>query len=110
MGGAVGAEQARFRQGPGITPVGLDRPRPGRIHGATFGSATMASWPRASRHRAAHSLSVEASITIRPRGRDPSTASKRSGSVTAGRASSRAACHAMRFFTLQHTEPQRPPR
>ena len=52
--------------------------------GAKFGSATMTSWPRASRHRATHSthsLSVEASITIRARGRDPSTAPKRSGSV-----------------------------
>jgi hypothetical protein len=35
--------------------------------GEKFGSATMTSWPKASRHRATHSLSVEASITIRAR-------------------------------------------
>ncbi len=33
MGGAVGAEQTGFGQGPGITPVGLDLARPRRIHG-----------------------------------------------------------------------------
>jgi hypothetical protein len=33
MGGAVGAEQARLGQGPGIASVGLDLARPGRIHG-----------------------------------------------------------------------------
>jgi hypothetical protein len=33
MGGAVGAEQARLRQGPGIAPVGLDLAGAGRIHG-----------------------------------------------------------------------------
>jgi len=49
--------------------------------GAKFGSATMTSWPRASRQRATHSLSVEASITMRARGRLSSTAAKRSGSV-----------------------------
>src|SRR5262245_25333569 len=49
--------------------------------GAKFGSATMTSWPRASRPRATHSLSVEASITMRARGRVASTAAKCSGSV-----------------------------
>ena len=33
MGGAVGAEQARLRQGAGIAPVGLDLAGAGRIHG-----------------------------------------------------------------------------
>ena len=33
--------------------------------GAKFGSATMTSCPSDSRHRATHSLSVEASITVR---------------------------------------------
>ena len=39
--------------------------------GAKFGSATMTSWPSASRHRATHSLSVDDSITICARGRAP---------------------------------------
>ena len=60
----------------------LDLARPRRIHGREVRvSATMTSWPSASRQRATHSLSVEASITIRARGRVPSTASKRAGSV-----------------------------
>jgi hypothetical protein len=33
MGGAVGAEQTRLRQGPGIAPVGLDLAGAGGIHG-----------------------------------------------------------------------------
>jgi len=33
MGGAVGAEQARLRQSPGIASVGLHLARPRRIHG-----------------------------------------------------------------------------
>ena len=33
MGGAVGAEQARLGQGPGIAPVGLDLAGAGGIHG-----------------------------------------------------------------------------
>ena len=48
---------------------------------AKFGSATMTSWPSASRQRATHSLSVEASIRFRARAREPSTAATRSGSV-----------------------------
>jgi glycine cleavage system aminomethyltransferase T len=35
--------------------------------GAKFGSATMTSWPRASKQRATHSLSVETSIRMRAR-------------------------------------------
>ena len=49
--------------------------------GAKFGSATTTSWPKASRHRATHSLSVEASTRIRARGRPPSTSANRWGSV-----------------------------
>jgi hypothetical protein len=41
--------------------------------GAKFGSATITSCPSASRHRATHSLSVEASSTIRARARSPKT-------------------------------------
>ena len=33
MGGAVGAEQARLRESPGIASVGLHLARPRRIHG-----------------------------------------------------------------------------
>ena len=58
--------------------------------GAKFGSATMTSWPRASRQRATHSLSVEASMRIRARGREPRTAAKRSASVRVGRKLKRA--------------------
>ena len=49
--------------------------------GTKLGSATMTSWPSCSRQRATHSLSVDASIRIRARGRGPRTAAKRSGSV-----------------------------
>jgi hypothetical protein len=35
--------------------------------GAKFGSAATTSWPKVSRHRATHSLSVEASSRIRAR-------------------------------------------
>ena len=76
----------RRRAGP--SPPGLGR-RVGRsspcacgshTSARKFGSATMTSWPSASR-RATHLLSVEASTTIRARGRVSRTASKRSGSV-----------------------------
>jgi transposase InsO family protein len=49
--------------------------------GPKWGSAPTTSWPRPSRQRATPSLSVEASSRIRPRGRGPSTAAKRSRSV-----------------------------
>jgi hypothetical protein len=44
-----------------------------RYIGAKFGSATTTSWPNPSKHRATHSLSVDASSRIRARGRPPST-------------------------------------
>ena len=82
MGGAVGAKQARLRESSGIASVGLYLARPRRIHGGEVRiRAIITSWPRASRHRATHSLSVEASISRRARGRVPSTAEKRAGSV-----------------------------
>jgi hypothetical protein len=46
----------------------------GAYMGGKFGSATINSWPKASRHQTTHSLSVDASIRIRARGRAPSTA------------------------------------
>src|SRR6266542_2881956 len=57
--------------------------------GAKFGSATITSWPRPSRHRATHSLSVEASSTMRARGRSPSTAAKRAAPSGSGAQSTR---------------------
>lgn len=47
---------------------------------AKFGSATMTSSPRSSRHRATHSLSVDDSIRIRARARCPSQAANRAAS------------------------------
>ena len=81
MGGAVGPEEARLRQGPGIPPVGLNLARPGRIHRRAVRVRHDDLVAERSRQRATHSLSVEASITIRARGRVPRTAAKRSGSV-----------------------------
>src|SRR5437867_5776129 len=77
----IGAEHTGLGQGPGVPrSVFTLRVRVAYI-GAKFGSATTTSWPNDSRHRATHSLSVEASIRIRARGRSPSTAAKRCGSV-----------------------------
>src|SRR5262249_40720964 len=81
MGRTVGTEQARLRQGPGIAPVGLHLARPRRIHWGEVRVRDNHLMAEPSRQRATHSLSVEASITIRARGRTPSTAAKRSGSV-----------------------------
>ena len=61
MGGAVGARQARFRQGAGIVPVGLHLAGPGRIHEREVRVGDDDLGPRASRQRATHALSVEAS-------------------------------------------------
>jgi hypothetical protein len=49
--------------------------------GPKFGSATITSCPRPSRHRATPSLSVEASTKMRARGRGPNTSANRSASV-----------------------------
>jgi len=81
MGPAVGAEQARVGQRTGIPPVGLPLARAGGVHGHEAGVGDNDSWLNPSTQRATHSLSVEASSTIRARGRSPSTAAKRPGSV-----------------------------
>jgi hypothetical protein len=84
MGRAVGAEQARLGQGPGIPSVGLHLAGPPRrIHRREVrvrDDDLVAEGLETPGHPF-DSLSVEASITIRAQGRVPSTAAKRSGSV-----------------------------
>ena len=78
---AIRAEQTGLLQGPGVSSISLDLPGRVAYIGAKFGSATTTSWPKASRHRATHSLSVEASTRIRARGRPSNTSANRWGSV-----------------------------
>jgi hypothetical protein len=57
-------------------------PRGNTPHSDSHGSATITSWPSSSRQRATHSLSVDASISIRALGRAPKTSPRRTRSVT----------------------------
>ncbi len=80
MGGAVGAEQTGFGQGPGITPVGLDLARPRRIHGREVrvrDDDLVAEGLEAPGDPLAVGRGLD---EIRARGRSPSTAAKRSPS------------------------------
>ena len=79
-GGPERAEPTRLGQARASRRSVLTVRRRCAYIGAKFGSATSTAWPRRSRQRATHPLSVAASMRIRAGGRSLRSSAKRCGS------------------------------